>query len=114
VGHLQQQPLLRINALGFGRKVAKELAVKLVNLVDKASLGVANAPRLFWARIVKQGVLPAIDRHIAYGVDAGKQSIPAGRWRIDTARKAAADTDDGKRFALRMDWQTICDGYVML
>jgi hypothetical protein len=35
--------LLRINPLGFGRKVPEELGVEQVDAVDKAALRVANA-----------------------------------------------------------------------
>ena len=80
---LQQQPLLWVETLGFGRKVPEELGIELVHAIDEASLGVANAARLPRIGVVKPSMFPTVLRHVADGINASEQRVPIGDRRID-------------------------------
>ena len=76
VSHLEEHPLLRIDALSLSREVAEELGVELINTVDEATSSVANAPDLFRIRIMKPSMIPTVCRHITDGVDPAQQGLP--------------------------------------
>ena len=91
---LEQQPVLRIHVGRFPRRDAEKLRIELVDAIDKAAAprdGLAGNARL---RIIKAFDVPPIRRHVADRLAALDQQFPERVGVVDSAGKAATDSDD--------------------
>ena len=92
----QQEPLLRVHALGLARANGKERGVKLVNISQECAK--ARSLRRCGVRIVRVvecSGIPAIDGHFTDGVHAVAQQLPEGVGVHCAARETQPHADNG-------------------
>src|SRR5262249_37559458 len=97
---LEQKSMLRINIGSFTRRNAKELRVKFINLVDKATaLGdrFSSNPRL---RVVVALDVPTVRRHIDDAFATSDEQLPERVDIVYPAGETATDSDNGNTFFL--------------
>ena len=100
--HFEQQPLLRVHAVGLARRDAEEVRVETVDRAEEAA-----PARGHLARRVRIGVevvvdRPALVRHLADRVDAVAQQLPVFLRGVGATGKAATDADDGDGLVARL------------
>src|SRR5262249_21874988 len=92
---LEKQPMLRIHIRCFTRRDSKKLWVKLVDLVQEAAPLRKSFSSNSWLGIIIPLHIPAVCRHIDDGIAAFDQQFPESLCVIDSAGKAAANSNDG-------------------
>ena len=90
-GHLQEQPLLRVDEDRLAGRDAEEVGVELVDLLQEAA-----APG--YVQTLESLAIPARGRNRADAVDAVAEQSPECRGPV-RAREPAADADDRDRLA---------------
>ncbi len=101
--HLEKQPLLRIEADGFARRNAKELRVERVHALQERAATRVHLPGRVWIGIVVVGNVPAIGGNVGCCVEPLAQPTPERIRARGSARKPAANADDGNRFGGDVD-----------
>src|SRR5678816_2944031 len=91
----QHQPVLRIDKRRLARRDAKELRIKLIDLIEESATFRIGLSRNSLLPIVISLHVPPIRGHIGQRFAAFDEHLPEGLCVIDTAWKAAADSDDG-------------------
>lgn len=99
-GHLQQQPLLGIEAARLPGRDAEERGVEAVDVVEERPDAAVGAGRALSGRVVEVG-RPAFRRHRADGVGAGVEQAAQLPQGADTAGKTAPGAHYGDRFVAR-------------
>ena len=94
-GHLQQQAMLRIHERSLARGDAKKLRIEQVNVLDKSAPAAIGLAWLAWIRMVKLSNVPAIGWNLRHRVHSVAEELPKGLRVIGSARKSAADPNDG-------------------
>nr|WP_234024095.1 hypothetical protein [Sorangium cellulosum] len=95
-GHLEQQPLLRIQLRGLAGRDPEEMGVEPVNVLQECApgRGLLIGPR-------RGGVaLEALRRRLGHGVDARFQQLPVALRVVRAAGEAAPEADDRDRLGL--------------
>ena len=89
---------------GFARRDAKEMAIELIHLLEKAAPARVHFARSRRIRIVKCIEVEAIRGNFPDGIHSVAQQLPESP-RVIRAGKPAADADDGDRLVL-----AVCPG----
>ena len=101
-GDLQEQALLRIEAVGLAGRDPEEPGIEAVDRpIDEAALVGVDLARRVRVGVVERRAVPPVGRHDPDRVGAGAQQLPVGRERIGPAGQAAAGTDDRDRLMSR-------------
>jgi hypothetical protein len=95
-GDFHQQALLRIDMGRLAGGNAEERGVESVDLGKEAAPARVHLSRRGRIVIVKLVHVPAIGRHLAYGVNAFREQTPEAFRAVGTG-KPATDPDDGDR-----------------
>lgn len=98
--HLEQQPLLRIHRQCLAGCDAEEVGVEIKRVVEEsAGAGIDGAGMI--GIVVEQRIQSpaAVIGEIRHHIGAGVHQVPQVVRRVDATGIAAADADDGDRFA---------------
>ncbi len=96
-GDFHQDALLRVHALGFARRNAEELGVKLIDLLEKSPEAGDHLSGRSRVRIVQTVQVPPFGGCFGDGVHAVLQEAPEFH-RVVGAGKPTADPDNGDGF----------------
>ena len=93
-GRFQQESLLRIDVGGLSRRNPKELWIELVDSLDKPTALGYRFPSQSWLGVIESIDVPAVRRRFRDDVTAFGQQFPERFCVIDSAGKAAAESDN--------------------
>ncbi len=105
--HLEEQPLLRVHALGFARQDAEVAGVEAVDPAQEAALSRQCLARRRGVGVEPRVGIPAIGRHVPDGVDAIAQQLPecAGVSAPPGKRQAMPTMAMGSASSSACDWR---------